>query len=113
MDQFHLSWSHGNATVFADGAALHHLTFDLGGRLFSPFAEAPWQDDYLDHPHPDHHHEDYPRHLQLLGGNGLVFLLGPAIMTRPITVMARITNGRFWPKKTTPSPLGLNILISI
>ena len=63
MDQFHLSWSHGNATVFADGAALHHLTFDLGGRLFSPFAEAPWQDDYLDHPH-----QDYPRHLQLLGG---------------------------------------------
>ncbi len=63
MEQFDLNWSHGRATIFEDGASLHYLGFDLGGRNFKPFAEAPWQGDYLKNPHHSH-----PRHLQLLGG---------------------------------------------
>ena len=63
MDQFKLSWSHGSASIFEDGASIHHLGFDFGDRIFSPFAEAPWQADYINTPHNDH-----PRHLELLGG---------------------------------------------
>ena len=63
MEQFELCWSHGRATVFSDGAMLHRLVFDGDGDAFSPLAEAPWQAQYLAAPH-----DEWPRHLQVLGG---------------------------------------------
>jgi len=63
MEIWPLDWSHGRAAVRATGAALHRLEFDIGGRAFSPLAQAPWQAEYLTAPDPD-----MPRHLQVLGG---------------------------------------------
>ena len=63
MEIWPLDWSHGRAKVYATGAALHALAFDIGGRGFAPLAEAPWQTDYITAPDPA-----MPRHLQLLGG---------------------------------------------
>lgn len=59
-----LSWDHGRAEIFAIGASLHNLEFELeDGATVRPLAEAPWQSDGEVMAN-----ENIPAHLRRLGG---------------------------------------------
>lgn len=65
MQVWRISSDVATAEVYADGGALHNLTFALpNGTPYSPLAEAPWQRDYLARGHTG----AQPRHIELLGG---------------------------------------------
>lgn len=62
MQKWMMQWPFGTATVRSSAALLWECEFRLpSGRLFNPFARAPWADD----PHVD---PSLPAHMRHLGG---------------------------------------------
>lgn len=61
MGEYHLHWSHGEATVLTTAAMLAECRFALPSGDFSPFARAPWMGN-IDNP-------EIPGHLRELGGD--------------------------------------------
>lgn len=72
MNQYRLSWSHGEAVVLSTAAVLADCRFDLPGGAFRPYARAPWMGTV--------HDPGIIGHLRELGGDFVCvpFGAGPA-----------------------------------
>lgn len=91
MGEYHLQWSHGEATVLTTAAMLAECRFVLPSGDFSPFARAPWMGSI--------HDREISGHLRELGGDFvcLPFGIGREIGNPPQDWKPLLTGATFGP----------------